>query len=306
MNHLTQSPVVFHPEDHTYHLGERQLSGITALLDRQLFPDTYADVSEAVLSEAADYGNQVHASCEAFDALWQNDGTQEVADYIQLCKEHSLVHAASEYLVSDNLHFASMIDKVYRAGDDTYSLGDIKTYGQMTPEKLEKARWQLSIYAYLFELQNKKAKAGELFVLHIRNKPKQDGMFDHIAAFIPLQRIPSDICKDLMETDLCGGQFISPFGIPDEIRAQEETIRQLILTKQETEEKLAAIKADILGRMETQGINTWATETMRITRKRPSTRSSFNLNLFRQENPDFDTQPYMRVSQVASSLSIAI
>lgn len=103
-----------------------------------------------------------------------------------------------------------------------------------------------------------------------------------------------------------GGQFISPFGIPDEIRAQEDTIRQLILTKQETEEKLAAIKADILGRMETQGINTWATETMRIILKRPSTRSSFNLNLFRQENPDFDTQPYMRVSQVASSLSIAI
>jgi hypothetical protein len=68
------------------------------------------------------------------------------------------------------MNYASNIDKVYRVSDDTFSLGDIKTYGVMSPKKREKAKWQLSIYAYLFELQNKKAKIDKLFIIHLRNK----------------------------------------------------------------------------------------------------------------------------------------
>ena len=90
----------------------------------------------------------------------------------------------SEYLISDNAHYASMIDKVYRVNDNTFDRCDIKTYGAMTVEKFEKAEWQLSIYAYLFELQNPKAKVRNLFIIHLRNKPKKDGSFDHIADFL--------------------------------------------------------------------------------------------------------------------------
>lgn len=305
---LNDSGVVFNEEDHTYYLPEKDkfLSGITGMLERQLFPDTYAGIPEAVLAQAAAYGTEVHASCEDFDANWINDGTQEVADYIQICKDNGLVHEASEYTVSDGSDWASNIDKVFRVNENLFDICDIKTYGIMTSDKLDKARWQLSIYAYLFELQNKKAKVGRLIVIHLRNKPKKDGTFDHINNYIELPRIPSEICKELLDADLVGEQFSNPYSIPDEIKQQESLIRKLIQAKTEAETRLSEIKARILNAMETQGIRTWATESMKITRKLPTTRSSFSLADFKLAHKDIDLEPYMRVSPVAGSLTITI
>lgn len=305
---LKQCSVVFNPEDHTYYLPEKKkyLSGITGMLERQLFPDTYAGIPEAIIKQAAEYGTSVHQSIENFDMDWENDGTQEVADYISLTSENGLVHETSEYLITDGENYASMIDKIYRISDDTFDLGDIKTYGVMTSDKREKARWQLSIYAYLFELMNKKAKVRRIFILHIRNKPKKDGSFDHIADFIPVNRIPDDICKALLDADSKGEQFQNPYSIPQEIIDHEEEIRNLILLKKDCEEKLNAFKTRILNAMESLDVRTWQTDGMRITRKLPTTRSSFSVADFKSANPDVDLAPYMRLSTVAGSLSIAV
>ncbi len=303
---LKISKVLFDEENHEYWLGEKQLSGITNVIKRQLFPHEYDGIPDRVLQQAALYGKEVHSSCELFDKIWSNDGTQELADYIQLCREHSLVHEASEYLVSDNSDYASMIDKVYRTGNDTFSLCDIKTYGIMTSSKLESARWQLSLYAFMFELQNKGAVVENLFVLHIRNKPKKDGTFDHISNYIPVKRIPSEICKELLDTDLKGEQFIYPYSIPESVKEKESLIRTLIQTKQEAEEQLTAIKAQILQDMEAQNVRTWATDSMKITRKLPTQRQTFNLTAYKQDNPDIDFTPYMKVSEISGSLLIAV
>lgn len=305
---LKQCSVVFNEEDHTYYLPEKDkyLSGITGMLERQLFPDTYAGIPEAIIRQAAEYGSAVHQSIEDFDMDWTNDGTQEVADYISLTTENGLVHETSEYLITDGENYASMIDKVYRVDETTFDIGDIKTYGVMTPDKREKARWQLSVYAYLFELQNKKAKVRRIFILHIRNKVKKDGTFGHISDFIELVRIPSEIVKELLLADSKGEQFCNPYAIPEDIRQQELVIRQLIQAKQDAETRLNSIKARILSLMEAQDIKSWCTETMRITRKLPTTRSSFSLADVKEAHSDIDIEPYMKTSQVAGSLTIAI
>ena len=193
---LKESGVLFNEEGHTYWLDGKGLSGITGMLQRQLFPTEFDGIPRHLIQGAADYGTSVHISCEDFDKNWINDGTQEVNDYIQLCKDYGLVHECSEYTVTDGANWASKIDKVYRVSDDTFSLGDIKTYGQMTPIKLEKARWQLSIYAYFFEQMNKKAKVDQLFIIRLRNKMKKDGSFDHIKEIIFVNRIPSEPYSD--------------------------------------------------------------------------------------------------------------
>ena len=303
---LKDSGILFDKERHEYWLGNRQLSGITGMLQRQLFPDEFDNVPEGMLQEAARYGTEVHESIEAFDSSWINDGTQEVSDYIELCQENNLVHERSEYTVTDGENWASNIDKVYRSSDDTFSLGDIKTYGTMTPDKLEKARWQLSIYAYFFKLQNRDARVGNLFILHIRNKPKQDGTFEHIRNIMPVERIPSDICKELLDTDLQGKQFINPYSIPEKYRRQEDYIRQLIQTKDDVEEKLKILKSEILEDMESKGVKTWDTGTMRLTRKLPTTRLSFNATQFKADHPELDFSPYERTSNVSGSLLIAV
>lgn len=305
---LKQCSVVFNEEDHTYYLPEKDkfLSGITGMLERQLFPGTYAGIPEAIIKQAAAYGKEVHHSIEDFDMFWENDGTQEVADYITLTAEQGLIHETSEYLITDGENYASMIDKVYRVDETTFNIGDIKTYGIMTPDKREKARWQLSVYAYLFELQNKKAKVRRIFILHIRNKAKKDGSFDHISDFIELKRIPSEIVKELLLADSVGEQFVNPYAIPEDIRQQEPLIRKLIQAKTDAETNLNSIKARILSLMESQDIKSWCTETMRITRKLPTTRSSFSLADFKEAHSDIDIEPYMKISQVAGSLTIAI
>lgn len=304
---LTESGVVFDPTQHTYELNGNYLSGITDLLQRQLFPNEYANIPKAILDQAAAYGTSVHQSCEDFDANWYNDGTQEVLDYIQLCQEHSLTHEASEYTVTDFANYASNIDKVYRISSDTFDLADLKTYGKMTPEKKEKARWQLSIYAYLFELQNRNAKARNLYILHIRNKQRKDGSFDHISTLIPVERIPSEICKELLDTDLRNEQFQSPYAIPREISSKEKRIRELMLTKEAVEEELNGIKSQILTEMESRNVKTWITDGgIRLTRKLPTTRTSLNLTLLKEEHPEIDYDNYMRESTVSSSLTITV
>ena len=303
---LKDSGVLFDEEQHTYLLGDKYLSGITGMLQRQFFPNEFEGIPQYIVDQAAEYGTSVHQSCEDFNHSWINDGTVEVQDYIQICKDYKLQHECSEYTVTDGKDWASRIDKVYRVSDDTFDLGDIKTYGQMTPEKLAKARWQLSIYAAMFEMQNKKAKVGRLFVIHLRNKQKKDGSWDHIAEIIFVNRIPSDICEDLLATDLRGEQFADPFGIPEEYKSQENYIRELIQKKAEIEEALSGIKAKILADMTAKDVRTWATDTMRLTRKLPTTRTAFDLQKFKKDNPDLNYDDYLKESQVSGSLLIAV
>lgn len=303
---LQESGVIFDEDEHTYELNGKYLSGITEMLQRQLFPNEYDGIPMAIIKKAGEYGKSVHKSCEDFDSLWKNDGTQEVQDYIQICSDNNLVHEASEYNVSDGENWASNIDKVYRENDDTFSLGDLKTYGVLTPDKLEKTRWQLSIYAYLFELQNKKAKIERLFVIRLRNKMKKDGSFDHISEIVFVDRIPSEICKELLDTDLKGEQFVNPYSIPESIKAQEEHILELILTKEAVDAELSQIKSSILTQMEEKQIRTWITQKMRITRKLPTTRTSLNLPLLKEEHPEIDYDYYMKSTTVSGSLSIAV
>ncbi len=303
---LKDSGVLFNKERHEYWLGNRQLSGITGMLQRQLFPDEFDNVPEGMLQEAARYGTEVHESIELFDSSWVNDGTQEVQDYITLCNKNNLVHERSEYTVTDGENWASNIDKVYRISDDTFSLGDIKTYRTLTPEKMEKARWQLSVYAYFFELQNKGAKVDKLFIIHLRNKTKPDGTFDHKAEILQVERIPNEICKELLDADLQGKQFVNPYSIPAKYKEKEGYIRQLIRTKNETEAELSRLKSEILQDMEAIGARTWETETMRLTMKMPSVRVSFNAAKFKEDHPEIDFTPYERTSNVSGSLLIAV
>lgn len=302
---LVNSGVQFFEDEHKYFLNGKELSGITEMLTRQFGWD-YGNVPKRVLELAAAYGTSVHSSCEDFDMNWINDGTVEVQDYIDICKENGLVHEASEFTVTDSENWASRIDKVYRVSNNTFSLGDIKTYGVMTPQKLLKATWQLNIYKTLFLDMHPQAKVDKLFVIHIRNKQKKDGSFDHKKAIIFVDTIPSDVCKELLDCDLRGEKFKNPYEVPADICSQEAEIRELIETKNAAEERLSAIKASILSKMESLDIKTWATKTMKLTRKLPSTRSSFNVSLFRADHPDLDFTPYEKLSPVASSLMITV
>ena len=81
---LKDSGVVFNAGDHTYMLGDKLLSGITPVLQRQFFPTEFEGIPRHIVDAAAVYGTGVHASCEDFYANWVNDGTVEVQDFIRI------------------------------------------------------------------------------------------------------------------------------------------------------------------------------------------------------------------------------
>lgn len=302
---LKPSDVIFDEEKHEYWLNGQQLQGITEPIKQMLHPDLYAGIPLSIIRKAGEYGKAVHHDIYDFDHNFINSGTVEVQDYISLCKAHGLVHEASEYTVTDGKHFASNIDKIYRVSDDTVSIGDIKTYGVLTPEKQELARYQLSTYAWMLQLQNPKLKIDRLFILHIRNKVTASGKVEHIAGIVFLNRVPSFICEELLECYLNGTAFMNPYDIPSDIASEGTHIRELIETKERVETELNDIKKRIYSTMETMDVKTWITDDgLRLTRKLPTQRSSFNLALFKQENPTIEFESYMKVSTVAGSLLI--
>ena len=304
---LTDSGVLFNEELHEYWLGDKQLSGISEVLRRQLYPNMYSAIPKRILEMAADYGTSVHKSIEEFQKNWINDGTQELQDFIQICKENNLIHEASEYTVTDGKHWASNIDQVFRSGDDTFTIADVKTYSKMTPEKQELARYQLSCYAMFLEQQVKGAKVDRLYIIHLRNKQMASGKVEHIAELIPVERIPADICKELLDCELKGTQFKNPFSVPDDIALQICRAKELIAKKNEAEEELATIKANILSSMEFLDVRTWVTDNVRVTRKMPTTRFSFDLKRFKEAHSEItDYDDFMKTSNVAGSLLVAI
>ncbi len=307
--------LVFDEKEHRYFLNGKELSGITGVITHQLYPNAFDGIPVRVLEASAEYGHLVHKILENWDKLWQKDKNSiELQDYISICKEYGLTHEASEYLVTDGQNFASAIDKVYRLDDTTVSIGDIKTvYGDMSKaankEKLERATWQLSIYKYMFELQNPQMKVKDLFVLHIRCKERKNGTIDRIAKLIYVDPIPTEICKALLEAEVKGEQFVMPTTetSTQELTVDEGLIRQLLATKADVEEKLNAIKTRLFEDMVRLGETKYTTPTgLKIVRKLDSIRKSFDMKSFTTQNPDLDLSPYMKESKVNGSLSIAV
>lgn len=192
---LNQSEVIFNQDEHSYSLNGSLLSGVTSLLNRQLFAKKYDTIDESILRKAAERGSLIHETIELVDGLGVTSEMEEVNAYLEIKQENNLTTNCNEYLVSDNDHVASSIDVVF----DDCSIADIKTTSKLDKDYV---RWQLSIYAYLFELQNPHLKAGKLYAIWLP-KPRYGR-----PSLVEVERIPTNIVMELIECDKRGGQFV--------------------------------------------------------------------------------------------------
>ena len=78
---LIKSPVVFNSEDHTYFLGDKQLSGITSVIHRHICPSKYDGIPKHILDKAAERGTLIHETCELVDDLHIESEMQEAINY---------------------------------------------------------------------------------------------------------------------------------------------------------------------------------------------------------------------------------
>lgn len=290
---LVQSQVLFDSTNHTYTLNGKQLSGITSLLDRQLFKDKYSGIPEAILRKAAERGTYIHQCCELADEGFTTD-CQEAMNYLNLKSKYNLRMEESEYLVSDNEYYASCIDKVYRYDDNTFYLGDIKTTYKLNKEYV---MWQLSIYAYLFEKQNPGAKVASIFAIWLRGDTHQ---------LVELERVPDDKIERLLYCDSHGLQYeVQGETLPILFNEIEGLIVHVETQLKALTEQKKALTEGAMRAMVQAGIYTWKGEQVSITRKTASTRKSFDKDRFEKDYPGI-YENYIKESPVSESLLIKI
>lgn len=193
---LNQCPIHFDELAHTYTTPEgKRLSGITSIIELYITPDKYAGTSDCILEAAAERGHLIHSQVQMIvEGFPIAAPTPEVSDFFD--KMIGTEFIAAEYLVSDLHHFASAVDII----DSELNLYDIKTTAKLDIDYL---RWQLSIYAYLFELQNPELKVNELRAVWLR-----DGKCKRV---VKIERIADELVADLLSAAADGLPWSNPF-----------------------------------------------------------------------------------------------
>lgn len=313
---LNESPVIFDNGAHTYTLNGVRLSGVTAIV-KWMFPETYKDIPQSVLEKAAAHGTQVHTKCELYDSLGIGDDMPEVLDYIRLKEEQGLTTLASEYLVDDGAHISSSIDKVFDMDESgCYPLADLKTTSKVHNDNVS---LQLSIYAYLFELNNPGLKAGRLMCIWLPKKQYGD------AAIIDLHRISTEGCKEIISAYLAkedatpyrekwfgageasASTEIEPIeeALPVELKDAEDEIIKIETAVKELEAKKEELKKGLYDLMVKHNVKKWQSKKLQLIRKLDGTRETLDSAKVKKNYPEV-YQDCKKISAVKGSLTIKV
>lgn len=257
MSSLKYSGVVFNEAEHTYTLGDKLLHGITPVVEKYICEGKYDGIPAVVLAKAAERGSKIHKEIELeLSGFTSNFVTLETNAFLAATTDYKFI--ASEYLVSDNDYFASKIDIV----DDKHNLYDIKTTSSLDEEYVS---WQLSIYAYLFELQNG-FPCGRLYAVWLRNGD---------CRIIEVEKKDKTLVLQLLSAARNDQPFIKPKAeLPmtaeemkqlAELAKLEAAIIDIEKQKKEAVARRDELKQGVEAKMREFGVDKWETDNLRFT-----------------------------------------
>lgn len=290
---MKQSNVIFDPINHTYTTPEGLvLSGITGMIGRQLFPNKYSAVPEGVLQKAAERGSAIHEDCRNIDEWGSFPQTHEGSLYKELQIKEGFIPAENEYIVSDNKYFATAVDIV----DTEFNLYDIKTTSVLDHDYLS---WQLSINAYLFELQNG-FQAGKLYAIWLRDTAK----------LIPITPKPREEVIKLLECEIKGEQYTQdlPADVNDMLQKLSDlefSIMEIEQTAKSYEEKAKQLREGLKAEMEKSGVKKWETDNIVVTYVNATERKGVDTTRLKEEQPSIYEQ-YSKITNVNSTIKIKL
>lgn len=293
---LNISGVVFTSDPHSYHLGTKELKGVTGILSKHIFRDKYFNVSDEVLAKAAERGTRIHEQCRAVDILGMA-ASEEAEAYANIKKQYGLEALANEYTVSDNENVASNIDFVSVYDGDKIVIGDFKTTSHLDIEYLS---WQLSIYKYLFEMQNPHLQVYGLMGVWLPKssygKPK--------AEWIPEK--PREEIINLLKADANGELYTPPLTtVPPSVLVLQQRCYNALLRLSEAKKESEALHEALQSAMERYDVKKWENDDFSVTRILPSTRKSFDSAKFKEEHPDM-YESYTKTSETKGSVKITL
>jgi len=276
MKTLNYSNIIFDSREHIYLTPDgKQLHGITSLLNRQLYHGKkYDGVPLAILKAAAERGSKVHMEVEMYFAAGFVPAMEEAKAIIEKFDRKEII--ATEYLVSDEENFATAIDLV----DSDFNLYDIKTTAVLDENYTS---WQLSICAYLFEIQNK-FPAKDLFAIHVRGKEVN---------IVPLPKHSKKEVEELLACDLLEENYFQKLAEPvikdlplvqlNYIENIIEKIENEAKTYKEMREEMLEV---IYKKMEEKDLKKIETNNMILTRVLPSESVTIDTKKLKEELPE--------------------
>ncbi len=300
---LKQSPVTFRSEDHTYWLGTKQLQGVTSTLVRRAYPNTYSKPDgytdeewQQVLANAAAKGSNMHETIELHDELGIESDLPELQSYIRIKKEHQLQVVATEYVVSDEQHYATAVDKVMMKPDGGIILVDFKRTFKL---HIEDVTVQQSICKRFFEMQNPGLKVDSIYVMWLR---------DDKSRFEELTPWAEEALDALISADLHNETFdiTTTYGdLPSKFAEVESEVARLEIELKVAQERQKELKKGLYDLMEHNSIKSWTGSKIKLTRVLPTKKSTFDSKTFEKEHPDL-YKKYLKESTSAGSLRITI
>lgn len=351
---LNVSRVQYDREAHTYTLDGVRLSGVTEMIKYQLQPDSYKGVSDYVLSKAAKKGSIVHDMCETFDnfgdipsesdiegyrnaliasGMGGEEADEEysmrinarasVIEYSRLVEKNGFVCEASEYVVSDNRHFASPIDKVYRVDDHTVDIYDIKTISSLDSAAIEKVTWQDSIYARWFEEQNPGIKVRNIGVVWLPDEKYWTKTKKPMAKI--LERIPAEEVDRLLQCEVNDECYrensvrrsdrnkdnlpsVTGSGVPIEIERMKDYVVSTLAQFKRAEAEKKQMISEVEKAMSQFNVKSWSTDGFVFSRSSDSQRKTLDMERLKEKYPDIDftDESLYKVTNVKGSISVKL
>ena len=300
---LNQSPVTFRSEDHTYWLGEKELQGVTSTLIRRAFPNTYAKPDRyteeewnEVLANAAAKGSNVHETIELHDELGIVSDLPELQSYIRIKQENNLTVIATEYVVSDEKHYATAVDKVMMRPDGGIILIDFKRTFDL---HIDNVTLQQSICKRWFEKLNPDLKVAAIYVMWLR---------DDKSKFVELTPWADEAIDLLIDADQKDETFdiAKAYGnLPIQFASVENEVARLEKQVKELQERQKTLKEGLYTLMEEAGVKSWTGSKVKLTRVLPTTKTSFDSKAFKEAHPDLFKE-FSKESTSAGSLRITV
>lgn len=290
--------VEFEPITHSYSCGDILLKGVTTLMKENGLSADYSGVSDEVLAEAAAKGTALHKLLEDYDNGKAVALDEETKDYPKL----GLNVLASEYLVSDNMTVATMIDKVIYVDEQTVDLADVKRTYTFHEDAVA---WQLSICKFLFELQNPTIKVRNLYGIHFKDKK---------CKLILVNEVKAEEVEYLLSCNEQGIPYMPTFSEDEdksygsltvgEMKALTDNlilIEELKQTQKIVEEAVSLAKEKMIQYMQDNNLTELNTKHGKFTLKDSYTKSSIDTKALKAKHPKIAKQ-FTVTSTVKGSL----
>lgn len=282
----------FIEETHQYWLGDKELISVTTLMQKHGLAPSYDGVPENVLNAKAKRGTLIHKEIEDYCVKGEIGFTDELMLFIDYVNENGIKVLFNELLVHNDL-VAGTIDLIISGN----TIADIKTTSTL---HLEAVSWQLSIYAYLYNLTHEeKVVNGKVF--HFNS------LGELIVRDVPLK--PEYLVERLLECERRGEILNHELDFTQQkiqkVYEIENFIKEIKLQQKKAEFDLDLLKAELLVAMQNQCVKKFENERLRITYVDEYEKETLDTKKFKTDYLDL-YKKYAKKQTVGATVKITI